>query len=742
MRISRLAVLFMGVLLLSSSLFAEGVLIRCERPCDAAKAAVTNVGGEVTIEYRYINAIAAEVPDKGYSVLSLALPAGSVTRDPIEYLPEAATGKDGKAEALSASISADAVELLTPEAIAAGAETSPDGWSLNNTFINVAPLFSAGYTGAGIRVAVIDSGLRPSFLGNAGGVIGGENFVPTGSYLSPANGTHGTFVAGMIGNRTVLGLGGLPAWVSAITTHCGAPCITGTTVPMVGSAPGSGIYALRVFAATGGAPRSRVLAAGERVIELRENFDNGMAETIDSDGRAEALNIQVCNMSLGGATMNAGGDLYNELAQAMLDRDIVLVTSAGNSGPSGSTGGTPGTSLEALTVGAASTAMHERILRHITNGAAVAFAYRPTTHTQTAYFSSRGPTADGRFSPHVTANGFASFSSNQLGSLSIGSGTSFSAPTVAGVAAVLRQAHPTATARQIRNAIIMSADPNYLGDGSGPNDQGFGFVDAAAASALLAGSSVPETLPAEGINNRSVNVNIVRGVGIKAESGTVVKTATLLPGERLETYYRVNPNTAAVVVTLSDVTPGDVQNVLFGDDIFFFVHSAKTSAHGGSGDYKVTAFTTGGSWVIPNPETGLMRVTATGDWTNASPITATVTISSLSQSVPGNLSQGKIIEGDLVEVPFVVPAGTAQLTAVLEWAGDWGAYPTNDVDLYLFRPNQTVVNSGATGNSPERVIINNPPAGTWTALIHGFEVNSSDERYKLVVLVDGKPAKK
>ncbi|MSU35736.1 MAG: hypothetical protein EXS36_11635 [Pedosphaera sp.] len=41
----------------------------------------------------------------------------------------------------------------------------------------------------------------------------------------------------------------------------------------------------------------------------------------------------------------------------------------------------------------------------------------------------------------------------------IDSGTSFSAPSVAGVAATLREASPGSTARQVRNALIQTANP-------------------------------------------------------------------------------------------------------------------------------------------------------------------------------------------------------------------------------------------------------------------------------------------
>lgn len=721
------------LVLVATSVFADGVIIKCERPCTAATAAVTAAGGQVTHAYKYIDAIAAEVPRSGAGQLGSALPAGSVRKDFIVELPAATIDRNGTADVVEAGI--DEANVVADDASSGGSSVEANGWDMNNTIINVQSLHNAGQTGANVRVAVIDSGLRPSFLVSAGAVIGGESLVPDAlGFLNTANGPHGTFVSGMIGNRSAFNLTGHP-WLPAIAANCPSCVLPGNVVRMRGSAPASRIYALRVFPPTGGAPESRIIAAMERVLTIRENFDNGMPETVAPSGLASSLNIKVCNMSLGGSTFHAGRDIEDQLTAAFLERDIVLVASAGNNGPGGSTGGSPGTGIGALTVGAASTAMHERILRGIQFGVPTGLAYRPTTATQTAYFSSRGPSADGRYSPLVTANGFASFSSNGGSGLSIGSGTSYSGPTVAGVAAVLRGAHPTATARQVRNAIVMTANPNVLGDNSTRNDMGFGMVDGAAASALLASGTAPDTMPSAGGNHKQVNVNITQGTNIQVRSGNVTESGTLLPGQRLETYYKIGPNTSQVIVTLT-TAPGATQNALFGDDVIFSVHTAKTSAIGASGDYPVFAFSTGGSFVINNPDTGLMRVTATGDWTNASPIGATYTITSVSTSVPGNTSHAKIVEGDVVTVPFTVPAGAGVLTAHLEWTGDWGTYPTNDLDLILVPPAGPANVAGATLNSPERASIANPAAGAWSAIVDGFSIVDGD-KYKLVVAIDG-----
>jgi len=339
----------------------------------------------------------------------------------------------------------------------------------------------------------------------------------------------------------------------------------------------------------------------------------------------------------------------------------------------------------------------------------------------------------------VVANGFASFTqgSNTAGTLNFASGTSFASPTVAGVAAVLRQRFPSATARQVRNAIIQGANPNILADGSGPLDQGSGYVDAAAAAAILASNLAADTSGEEGGTNTQVNVNLIQGSNVPTFSATVTRSVTgLRPGQRFDTYYKITPNTGAIVVTLSGVTPGTPQNVLFGDDILLSVQDARTS----SADTLLFTLATGGTFVLNNPEAGIVRVTVSGDWTNASPIDATVTIQSANLAVPGQTRQGSISDGDVIVVPFTVPPGTTTLDALLEWKEDWGSYPTNDLDLTLVPPGGGAPNvDAATPSSPERATIANPVAGAWKAIVSGFQILSKNgDTFTLRLAADGR----
>jgi subtilisin family serine protease len=97
-------------------------------------------------------------------------------------------------------------------------------------------------------------------------------------------------------------------------------------------------------------------------------------------------------------------------------------------------------------------------------------------------FSSPGPTCDGRIKPEVCALGvntwLAGTDNNQNPVYRSGSGTSFAAPLVAGVVALLLEAHPDWTPDDVRAALLATASRSSRPD----NDYGWGIVNALAAA--------------------------------------------------------------------------------------------------------------------------------------------------------------------------------------------------------------------------------------------------------------------
>lgn len=95
-----------------------------------------------------------------------------------------------------------------------------------------------------------------------------------------------------------------------------------------------------------------------------------------------------------------------------------------------------------------------------------------------AFFSSHGPTYDGRIKPEVCARGVSTWGVNaNSDSYRTGSGTSLSAPLVSGAAAVILSAHSDWTPMQVREAMMMTADRVDNPD----NNYGYGVIDVMAA---------------------------------------------------------------------------------------------------------------------------------------------------------------------------------------------------------------------------------------------------------------------
>ena len=98
-------------------------------------------------------------------------------------------------------------------------------------------------------------------------------------------------------------------------------------------------------------------------------------------------------------------------------------------------------------------------------------------------FSSYGPSADGRVKPEVCAQGVQTALIAPDGTVFQSNGTSFAAPTIAGLAASLWSALPNENAMQIRQRIIDSSDraltPDY-------QQFGYGIPDAWKAYTLYA----------------------------------------------------------------------------------------------------------------------------------------------------------------------------------------------------------------------------------------------------------------
>ena len=264
------------------------------------------------------------------------------------------------------------------------------------------------------------------------------------------------------------------------------------------------------------------------------------------------------------------------------------------------------------------------------------------------------------------------------------------------------------------------------------------MVDAVAAAALLESGEASESLEKPDNPKKKVEKNLTKFADLQIFSGNVsLNSGSLLPGEQNSIVYNVAAGTSQVRVNISNFQKTGPGNTLFGDDIILAVHTAKTSSIGATGDYPIFTFTTGGNFVVNNPEPGLMRVTLYGDWTNSGAVSVDAAISSAAGELPKHSAKGNLPNGAFETFETAVPAGTTKLEFQLHWQEDWSRYPTTDLDLLLVNPANTLLTGGATGNSPERVTIDNPAPGKWTLIVDAFEVHLPKANYSLTMIRDG-----
>ena len=282
---------------------------------------------------------------------------------------------------------------------------------------------SLGITGKGVLVGDIDTGIdynNPALGGGFGPafrVIGGYDFVNNDSDPMDDMG-HGTHVAGIIGAN-------------------------GDSLR--GVAPDVKFLAVKVLNAQGQGYISDVIAG----IDYCLDPDNNPAT---NDG------VSLINMSLGGAPYPD-----NPLDSAVNNADkagVLSVVAAGNNshGPNWwGTIGSPGTSETALTVGACDSSFN------------------------IAWFSSAGPDPlHSAIKPEVVAPGVNILSTVLHNKTERWSGTSMATPHVTGVAALLKQEHPSWTPEEIKAAIVNTA--HSVGENVPLFVQGKGCVDALDAA--------------------------------------------------------------------------------------------------------------------------------------------------------------------------------------------------------------------------------------------------------------------
>jgi serine protease AprX len=319
-------------------------------------------------------------------------------------------------------------------------------YTIANQVTGASAMWDAGYTGQGIDVAVIDSGVVPvKGLDDPGKVVYGPDLTleTNGSAKQKDTYGHGTHMSGIIAGRDPEAKGNKKS---------------GDASNFVGMAPDARIVSVKVADAKGQTDVSQAIAAIDWVVQNRNK--NG-------------LNIRVLNMSFGtDGVQDYVLDPLAFAAEQAWHKGIVVVVAVGNEGFGTGKVNNPAYDPYLIAVGS-----------NTANGTAT------TADDVVSSFSNDG---DGTRNPDVVAPGDQVVSLRSSGSyldktypqarigdrLFRGSGTSQAAAVVSGAAALLVQQRPTATPDQIKALLMGTANaiPNATAA-----QQGSGLVDLAEA---------------------------------------------------------------------------------------------------------------------------------------------------------------------------------------------------------------------------------------------------------------------
>ncbi len=407
------------------------ILVRyTDKPTDLDVQALLDLNLEISYRCKYVNVIECAGADSD-KVKTLAEQPAVAS---IEPLPKLTPFLD---------VSARAVKARESE------EYSPNtAWEL-------------GYTGIGINIAIFDSGvdddhpsLRGKFVAGADfSVPGGSLTTKDGSFNPDDNDGHGTSVAGI-----ALGTGGQQQQYRGI-------------------APDAGLIDLKVSGRTGGA----LMNALEWCID-NKNTD------WDGNGPDEGDGIDVLSISLGDSANSDGTDSIAQLLNRVVDSGIVVVVAVGNEGPDNN--------------GINSLAAADKVI------AVGNLDIRETVDRSDDVIdstSTRGPRLDDgdsdpydELKPEVSAPGtntmapqYSVVGQRGNGYRNFG-GSSGAAPHVSGICALMLQANPALSPKEVKEILKDTAEAKGESDVPEISDKynyayGFGSVDAYSAVRVAAG---------------------------------------------------------------------------------------------------------------------------------------------------------------------------------------------------------------------------------------------------------------
>jgi len=324
-----------------------------------------------------------------------------------------------------------------------GYDVQADKGSLYNIagVVGALDAYRMGFTGKGVGVALIDTGVTRVPGLDTGNVVNGPDLSfdsqdPATAHVDGFG--HGTHLASIIAGRTAVGT---PASYTDPTRFTGV-------------APDANLVNVKVGSANGDVDVSQVIAAIDWVVQHRKD---------------EALNIRVINLSYG--TDSVQDSMVDPLAYAVEQawrNGIVVVVAGGNEGDTTSNLANPASDPHVLAVGAMDSAgtpttADDTVPSWSTDGTAERHVDVTAPGVSVLGLRSPGSAAD-------TQNPGARVGSQFLR----GSGTSQAAAVVSGEAALLLQAKPDLTPDQVKQILMGAAtglnNVSALMEGAGTTD--------------------------------------------------------------------------------------------------------------------------------------------------------------------------------------------------------------------------------------------------------------------------------
>jgi serine protease AprX len=439
------------------------VIIRVEPGSGTTpQALVESLGGEVGRELEIINGFEAKIPANRLEELDMSDSIQSVTLNSRVHLQHTVEGYDALEDAGSAFNVANA------------------------TRANV--MWKSGYTGRGIDIAMIDSGVVPvNGLRTPGKVINGPDI----SFESQADNLrhldsygHGTHIAGIIAGRDD-SLSGSMDW----SEHD----------KFTGMAPDSRIVSVKVADSTGATDVSQVLAGIDWVVKNR---------------RANGMNIRVLNLSFGtDGVQNYVLDPLTYAAEVAWRNGIVVVVAAGNSQFGTGRLNNPAYDPYVIAVGASDT---KDSPWSSFDDTVPAWSARSAGRTVDLVAPGKSIVSLRDTNSFVDLNHPAGRVNSRF---TRGSGTSQASAVVSGAAALLLQQRPWMTPDQVKGLLRESAAPLPLAGGIA---QGQGTLNLAKARNMDAPSAVQSYPLATGTGSLeaargSVHVTDPNGVELTGE---------------------------------------------------------------------------------------------------------------------------------------------------------------------------------------------------------------------------------